>query len=490
MTPDGGTRHLLSRRQTRPPIRLQPLPFLEVSDADRVSATPGGSGLTPAAAGRSVLGSREHDDPKKGTVGRKMGLEGDNNAGADCSGDSVSRWQNVAPEGTPPIGSKPKVFLSVAEQSADLHAASLIRAIRARSPGATFVGACGPKMLAEQCEQVFDMTSHQAMLTGALGNAGRAYRMLAACERRLRMEHFDACVCIDSPVLHLPLAGRAQQAGVPVLYYIAPQMWAWGKYRIYKLRHRVDRVACIMPFEERFFRDQGIDARFVGHPLADQFARRSPDPEKVHAIRRRGDLIVALLPGSRKQVVSSVLPGQLDVARRIVSRGVGPGGVSFGISVANDRVSRLIEGQVASSRVPCDLYEEDHSELIEAADLVLVASGTTTLEVAFHHKPMIVMYQASRFFYHALARWMIATPYYSLPNILAGREVVPEFMPYYTSTEPIATRAIELLQSPQARRAMSQELAEVVRPLCESSASANTAAMLLDMIGREGHEHR
>ena len=141
----------------------------------------------------------------------------------------------------------------------------------------------------------------------------------------------------------------------------------------------------------------------------------------------------------------------------------------------------------AKSGVNCRLYDQDHSELIEAADLVLVASGTTTLEVAFHHTPMIVMYQASRLFYHAIARWMISTPYYSLPNILAGREVVPEFMPFYTSTEPIAARAIELLRSPDARDAMSRELADVVRPLRDSNASANTAAMVLDMIDRAGH---
>jgi lipid-A-disaccharide synthase len=368
-------------------------------------------------------------------------------------------------------------------------------------------------MVAEGCESVFDMTSHQAMLAGALGNAGRAYRMLDVCERRLRMEHFDACVVIDSPMLHMPLAGRSQQAGVPVLYYIAPQMWAWGKYRICKIRHRVDRLACIMPFEEAFFRDQGIDARFVGHPLADQFAAKTIDSEKVRAIRGRGDLTVALLPGSRKQVVSSVLPGQLEVAQRIVewsggnvqtskSPNVQTGsgsrsgarsgfrsgsGFSFGVSVANDRVRGVIESMVANCGLNCRLYDNDHSELIEAADLVLVASGTTTLEVAFHHKPMIVMYQASRLFYHAIARWMVSTEHYSLPNILAGREVVPEFMPFYASTEPIAARAMGLLRSVETREAMSRDLAEVVRPLRDSNASANTAAMLLEMIERAGH---
>ena len=121
------------------------------------------------------------------------------------------------------------------------------------------------------------------------------------------------------------------------------------------------------------------------------------------------------------------------------------------------------------------------------AALVLVASGTTTLEVAFHQRPMIVMYQASRAFYQLIGRWLLHTPYYALPNILAGREIVPEFMPYYTSTAPIAEKAIALLQSPDARAAMAQDLADTVAPLRSGSASHRTAEMLLEMVDRSHH---
>jgi len=373
------------------------------------------------------------------------------------------------------------VFISAAEPSADLHGAALIRATRAIDPKIRFVGVTGPRMVEAGCERIFDMSRHAAMLLGVIKNAIRGIAMLNACDRHLRGFPFAAAVVIDSPMLHLPLAAKAQAAGVPVLYYIAPQMWAWGKYRIHKLRNRVDRAAVILPFEEEFFRNQGIDARYVGHPLADQFAQMSLDHDVVAGIRRRGVPVVALLPGSRTHVVEAVLPGQLQVAERIASA---IPGATFGVSVANREVAPFIQRLVSACRVPAEPYSGHHAELIQAAELVLVASGTTALEVAFHERPMIVMYQSSRFMYHAIGRWMIDSRYLSLPNILAGREIVPEFMPYYTSTDPIADRAIGLLRSEDARRTMTDNLAKIVAPLRNTHAAHRTAEILLEMISR------
>lgn len=376
------------------------------------------------------------------------------------------------------------MFISAAEPSADLHGAALIRATQAIYPSVRFVGVAGPKMVEAGCERIFDMSRHAAMLLGVIKNATRGIAMLNTCDRHLRGYPFAAAVVIDSPMLHLPLAAKAQAAGVPVLYYIAPQMWAWGNYRIHKLRNRTDRVAVILPFEEEFFRNQGVNATYVGHPLAEQFEQMSIDRDVVAGIRRRGVPVVAFLPGSRKHVVESVLPGQLEAAEQIVSA---IPGATFGVSVANAQVAQIVTRLAASCRVPIELYHERHSELIHAADLVLVASGTTALEVAFHERPMIVMYNSSRFFYHAIGRWMINSQYLSLPNILAGREIVPEFMPYYTSTKPIADRAIELLRSDEARMKMVGELTKTVAPLRGTHAAQRTAELLLEMIRHSRH---
>ena len=383
-----------------------------------------------------------------------------------------------------PRTSDPLIFISAAEQSADTHAAALIRATLAQRPDARFVGVAGPRMVAAGCERIFDMTPHAAMLLSAVKGVFRGARMLQTAERHLLRYPFDAAVVIDSPTLHLPLAARARWAGVPVMYYIAPQMWAWGGHRIHKLRNNADRVAVILPFEEKFFRDQGVDARFVGHPIADRSEFLAVNEAVVARIRASGSPIVALLPGSRKHVVEAILPGQLEVAQKVAE--VMPK-ASFAVSVANANVASEIERRIAECGFSIKAYSDDFSEVIHAADLVLVASGTSALEVAFHGRPMIVMYKSSRFFYHAVARWMIRTPYLSLPNILAGREIVPEFMPNYTSTQPIAKRAIELLRNPSLRDEMSKNLEETVAPLRRPGASQRAAAMLLDLIDSRAH---
>jgi lipid-A-disaccharide synthase len=324
------------------------------------------------------------------------------------------------------------------------------------------------------------------MLLGALGAAGQAIAMMRACDAHLRLYPFDAAVVIDSPMLHLPLAGRAQSAGVPVMYYIAPQMWAWGSYRIYKLRHRVDKVAVILPFEEEYFRHQGIDARYVGHPLIDHLRGETVSAKELEDIRGDAGLFVALLPGSRKHVVQAVLPGQLEVAERIAAEFPE---ARFGVSVANHGVAGAIrEALAAHSGLAVRTPPGKHAALIPAADLVLVASGTATLEVAYHGKPMIVMYNASRLFYHLIGRWMIKTPHLCLPNILAGREIVPEFMPYYKTTKPIAEKAIELLRSEPMQERVKRDLAQVIASLKTENASRNAAQMLLEMATRR-HSH-
>ncbi len=376
------------------------------------------------------------------------------------------------------------VFISAAEPSADEHAAALIRAARRLDPSLRFLGIAGPRMVEAGCYRLFDMTRHAAMLLNALGSARRGIAAMALADRCLRRFPFATAVLVDSPTLHLPMAAKAKAMNIPVLYYVAPQLWAWGAYRIYKLRHRVDKVAAILPFEEEYFRNQGVDVTFVGHPLAERVREERISDGVVAELRERGRPVISLLPGSRRHVVASVLPGQLEVAARIAAA---VRGSSFVVSAANPQVMPIVEGLTARGGLTVRIHGGACGEAIEAADLVLVASGTAALEVAFHERPMIVMYKTSPLFYHAIGRWMIHTPYLSLPNILAGREVVPEFMPYYRSTEPIARTAIDLLQSEQRRAEMISGLREVIGPLREHRASQRAAQMLLELTSEHGH---
>lgn len=374
---------------------------------------------------------------------------------------------------------RPLLFISACEPSADLHAASLIRAVARVRPEVRFLGVAGPAMQEAGCQPIFDMTGHSAMLLGVVRAVGPAVRLLAAAKRHLREHRFAAAVVVDSPTLNLPIARQAKRRGIPVLYYIAPQLWAWGAFRVRRVRKRVDHLAVILPFEEKYFRDRQIDATYVGHPLFDSLTQHPPDQAGTASIRKQGHPVVALLPGSRQHVVREVLPGQLEVVSHIVQQFPE---AHFGVSVANSVVSDEIQRCIATSGLSVTAYEGRNAELLTASDLALVASGTATLEVACRHTPMIVMYNASRWGYRLVGRWFISARHLSLINILAGREVVPEFMPYYTSTGPIADRAIDLLSDPAARRQMSEDLTAVIDSLVKTGASENTARLLLNMI--------
>jgi len=375
----------------------------------------------------------------------------------------------------------PLVFISAAEPSADQHGATLMRAARQLCPEIRFVGTAGECMKAAGCEPLEDLSRNAAMLLGAFRQIGRGVRAVQACERLLGTTSVAAAVLIDSPMLHLPLARRIHARNIPVLYYIAPQLWAWGAHRIYRLRHDVDHLAVILPFEEAWFREQGVTATYVGHPSVERLMQSPIDEAWVEQTRQRGSPFVALLPGSRQHVVESVLPGQLAVAERVQKRFPR---AAFGVSVASERLEPLVATLCARSPARVRACVGRHHELICAADLVLAASGTTTLDVALRQKPMVVMYNASKWFYQTIGRWLIHTPHLSLPNILAGRRIVPEFMPYYRSVEPIARAAIDLLEVPEKRSAMIERLGEVTAPLRGKSASEETARILLELLDR------
>ena len=362
--------------------------------------------------------------------------------------------------------------------------ALLIQTAKKLAPGLHFVGVPGPKMAAEGCESIFEMSSHAAMLLGAVRLAGRAHRMMKTCRRYFAEHRPTAAVFIDSPTLHLRLAGYAKNRGIPVLYYVAPQTWAWAESRVGKIRKRVDQLACILPFEEEYFRRHGISATYVGHPLMDLLQQEPSDVKRVAELQTIGKPFIALLPGSRKHVVKSLFADQILVAKKILERFPS---AAIGVSVASSQVAPIIDEVLDKSAMPVVRMEGRPTALIRAADLVLVASGTTALEVAIHRRPMIVMYQASRLFYQLVGRWLIKTKYLSLPNILAGREIVPEFMPYYRDIGEIVETAIEFLSFSKPREKMRAEFDRLADGLGGAGASRRVAEMLFHLIHERGN---
>lgn len=373
----------------------------------------------------------------------------------------------------------PRIFISAAEPSGDRHAAALLRAIRERQPDVQFFGVAGPLMQAEGCEAMDDLASRAAMLLGAVSLAARAYRLMGRIQQRVMTDPPDLAIFVDSPALHLPMARRIRPTGVPTLYYIAPQLWAWAPRRIEKVRRYIDRLAAILPFEEAYFRERGVTADFVGHPLVSQPAQSPPKHQLVRELKQLGNPVIACLPGSRKHVVREVLPGQIEVARRIAEVHTR---AAFVFAAAGEDAAETIRSNVANERFPYRVELSENASVLSAADFALVASGTATLEVACHNVPMVVMYNGSKWGYRLIGRHLIQTRHLSLVNILAERELVPEFMPYYTSTEPIADQALDILASADRRDQIRNGLRKIVESLGTADASANTAKIALEMI--------
>lgn len=417
--------------------------------------------------------------------------------------------------------SDPHIFISVAEDSADVHAASLVLAARRRWPGVAFRGLTGARLRALGVQTIADLASHAAMLGGAIKLIARARRAVRAVENAWDARRPDVVVLIDSPELHLPLAARARRRGLAVLYYVAPQTWASRAGRNRRIWRDVDRLACILPFEEAYFRGVGVAAEYVGHPLFEALARERANAQTVARLRDGlSGPLVALLPGSRRGVISAMLPRQLEVVRQLREAGVALRAAVSCVDARRYELVRslaraaagatnvMIAGSVAEEEMPAVLGHDlerqrterpasnavpivigDNASLLSAADLVLVASGTATLEVAHYRKPMIVMYHAGPVFgglHGMLGRYFLSTPHLSLVNILAGNRVVPELMPYLPDVAPATRMAAQLLRDEAWRGLMAAQLDEVVRPLEDSRASERVCEMIGELMQHRG----
>lgn len=373
-----------------------------------------------------------------------------------------------------------RIFVSVAEDSADAHAAALMRCAARENRPWTFAGLTGPRMRALGAETVFDMASHAAMLSGVFGLIGRAWKALAAIRANWQQQRPDAVLLLDSPELNLRIAKMAREAGLPVIYYIAPQTWASRAGRNRRIARDVDRLACILPFEQEYFRDCGVPAEYVGHPLFESLSEEAAAPDQVEALRSSQTPLVALLPGSRKHVIRSVLPIQLDVVRRMRAAGAA---FRTAISAVDEDRAIVVREILSAEKSEAEIVIAGNAALLTAADLVLVASGTATLHVAAYRKPMIVMYDAGLLgrLHSTFGRFVLTTPHLSLVNILGRRRIVPEFMPRVFDRQMVARLGTRLLHDDDWRTRMISDLDQMIRPLEQSHASRRVCQIIEEL---------
>ena len=384
-----------------------------------------------------------------------------------------------------PAGDDRLIMLSAGEASGDLHGATMCRALRALDPGVRLIGMGGPRMAAAGVEILVDPTAHAAVGTSeAIGRVPGLYRAYKILVRRLREARPKAMVLIDFPEFNLRLAKQARRAGVPVVYFIPPQLWAWRRGRIRQMARRVTRVLAAFPFEKSLYEEAGVSVEFVGHPLLDVVPS---DLDRMKARQRLGvgerQTLVGLLPGSRRQEVGRLLPPMLDAAARLAF-GHGRRCFVLGLAASVDRglVLALLARASETGGPPVEVVEGLTHEVMAGADVLLIASGTATLEAALLGAPMVVCYRVSRLT-EAVARLLNRSPWISLPNIVAGRGAVPEILQDEVSGARLSFEAERLLVDPVAATAQRAAFKEVRSRLGQPGVGARAARAVLKVVG-------
>jgi lipid-A-disaccharide synthase len=288
----------------------------------------------------------------------------------------------------------------------------------------------------------------------------------------------DLVIVCDSPSFNFHVAKVAKRLGVPTLFYVAPQLWAWGGWRIRKLRRLCDKLCCILPFEEPWFRARGVDTTFVGNPLLDRLPADLTASRKDYARFEPGRAKIALMPGSRLAEIDSLWRPMQEIAGQLKRKFRD---LHFVAVAASDERRRLLE-QTQIPGFKCEYSVDTVRDTAARVDFSIVASGSATLEVASSGCPMVILYQTNRFLWHLVGRWLVYAKFFTLVNLLADRELVPEFMPYFTSIEPIVARVDAYLQDPKLLTRISNDLIDVVEPLTQKTAGEETARIVREML--------
>lgn len=373
-----------------------------------------------------------------------------------------------------------KLFIVACEASADLHGAHLVAEINKIAPDVAFCGVGGAKMRAAGVRLFEDMTTISALGFGdVLRNYFKYLSIFNRTVQNIRKEKPDALVVIDSPAFNLRLAKKVS-ALVPILYYISPQLWAWGKRRIHIVKKHVREMLVILPFEETFYDDEGVNAKFVGHPLLDAIPEL-PDAETLRAGLgiSAGQKAIGLFSGSREKEVNRILPVMLRAAA-LLRKDIPE--ASFFISRSPNVRPAVYEKILAQSEVKTECPAVPFYELVKAMDFALVTSGTATLETTLIGTPFFLLYKTGWSTYF-LGKYLIKVPYLGLVNLLANDRVVPEFIQNDARPETIAHEAKVFLRSPELQEKMRGEFRQVRERLGEKGASAKVAKEICDFLG-------
>ncbi|NOJ82665.1 MULTISPECIES: lipid-A-disaccharide synthase [Myxococcus] len=374
----------------------------------------------------------------------------------------------------------PRILVVAGEASGDTHAAELVAALRARRPDLTFFGMGGARLAAQGVELLFDAREVSVMgITEVLPRIPRILQILKGLAEAAAERKPDVAILVDIPDFNLRLAKKLKALGVPVAYYVSPMIWAWRRGRVRTIKRLVDRMLCILPFEEDFYREAGVSARYVGSPVVEQV----PSPDTATAFRERLGLAkdaptLALLPGSRMGEIRRLLPDMVEAAKRLSAERPGlQVVVPLAPTIDREEITSRFEG----SGVTPILVEGRAPEVVGASDAAVVASGTAVLEAGLMQRPLVVVYRVSLITYW-VGRLMLKVAFVSLINLLAGRRVVPELLQGEMTPERIAEEVRRVWIPGAPREEMLQGLAEMRGRLGETGAATRAAESVLELL--------
>lgn len=369
------------------------------------------------------------------------------------------------------------------EPSGDTHGAHLVRALKQHAPDVAVRGYGGPKLKDAGMDVLHDLASDAIMgLFPVVAALPKIWRLFRRAVQELRDRRPAALVLVDYPGFNIRLAAKAHALGIPVIYYISPQVWAWARWRVKKLARVCDLMLVILPFEEEVYRDTGLETVFVGHPLMDHLRTVDHDTELIAGLRdglAEGAPLVGLFPGSRKSVISSLAPVFADAARALVQY-EDTHGARFVIACSQERFRPLIEPHFEG--VDARVLVGHPYEVMEAADLALTSSGTTTLEIAAHGTPFVLGYRVSPVMY-GLGRMLVSVDHIGLVNLVAGRALVPEHVGVRSFAAAAARDLHRLWTDDEARKTQVAGLLEVRDKLETEGSYERAAAAVADRLG-------
>jgi lipid-A-disaccharide synthase len=373
-----------------------------------------------------------------------------------------------------------KILIIAGEASGDLHGANLVKALHELAPDLQVYGVGSRRMREAGVTMLADASEISVVgATEVLTHISAIYGVYAKLKRFLREERPDLLVLIDFPDFNILTGKAAKKLGIPVLYYISPQVWAWRKGRVNTIAKLVETILVVFPFEVDLYRAAGVDVRFVGHPLADvvdsPYTRDEARTQLGLAQDRR---TIAILPGSRRKEIMHLLPDMLESAKLLQGRFPD---VQFVLPVAPTLDRKFVEGFVEKSEVPLTIVDGRAYDVLRASDAAMVTSGTATLETGLMAVPMVIVYRASRLTYW-IGRLLVNVRNFGLVNIVAGRAVVPELLQDEATPERIAEELGTILADPEKHRRITEELVHVRKVLGEGGASRRAASAVLELL--------